>query len=624
MEQDFRIGNWLVQPSLYLIKGATGETRIRPKSMSVLLCLAGATGEVVPRDRLFSEVWGDTLVSDDVLTQAIVELRRAFNEPSKAPQIIQTVPRLGYRLAQSAEDGSGHSWPGGTPHFKTLAGRFGLAAAAIVVVTAVASLITGTDTDDDSSVTRSTVAVLPFAILSDDPEDTLFADGMHESVIHRLAQSRVINVIARTSVLKYRDARSTVPEIADELNVGAVLQTSIRREDDRIIITSQLADGQTGLNLWSREYDVRLGDIFDIQSDIATRIARSLQDELSAYEESRLTLNPTVSLDAYVLYLRSLTTALPDQRLEALSQAIEIDPSFALAYVERSSAHRIRMAEALMAKSVRRFDVPWSADEEQRLALEDIDQAIELDPQLGRAYATRGMIFLLAKEYARAEREIDHARSLSPSDPVVLGYASRLKFWLREIDEARDLLGQFARLDPRNEAITAALFLTGDLDEGYDILNRAAGTDPTNPTIRHALGVYEALRNDAAAATRELELAEKLFSESEQPMNPSVLARMAYAYGRAGSTENAQRLGARVLEHPGSRYADRALAALATGQTDLSYQWLARVPNEFPELGFLNVLALKLNAIDDPALEQPRFRELRERLASSEPLLGAN
>jgi TolB-like protein/DNA-binding winged helix-turn-helix (wHTH) protein/Flp pilus assembly protein TadD len=613
LQDDFRIGDWLVQPSLNIIGRWDSQTRIRPKSMAVLIRLADANGEVVSKRTLFAAVWGNAVVSDDVLIQAIVELRRAFREAASAPLIVATVPRRGYRLLapvtwlepESADD-SDRSRPSRKLRIAlTVCG-------AIALVTIATMRMQNTAEPLQQGVT---VAVLPFVSLSSDPADAFFADGIQESVIHRLAQSRHLSVIARTSVLQYEGTEQPIPEIADELGVTAVMEGSVRHEGNRVMVTAQLADGRTGVDLWSQEYDEELDQIFSIQTDIATRIAASLLSEFTNDEQARLSEAPTDSLEAYARYLQ-VPEASPEERLALLDEAIALDPEFALAFVTRSELHTSRLAAAIMAESVPYFDVPWKIDEQTRLALEDVEQALTLDPQLGRAYAVRGTIYLNLKDIARAEKDLDRARELSPNDPVVLGYISRFKLWVNEIDEARELLRRFARADPRNEAVAAALFLTGDIEQGYEVLRRAAASEPTNAVVRHALGVFEALRGNRAAAGQALELAENLFGRDAN-INPSILARMAFAYGRIGREDDAERLAARVLGDARSRYADRALVSLATGDNEQTYRWMAKMPDVFPVLGFLNVLALQLNAVSEPALDEPRFLELRRRMATN-------
>lgn len=192
MNDDFRIGPWLVAPSLNSIfcKGIT--VRLEPKVMEVLLCLAQHAGQTLPKETPFHAVWPDTFVTDDVLTHSISELRRAFEDDAREPRIIQTIPKRGFRLAAPVSS----------------------AAAA---------------NDSAASVAGDSIAVLPFINISRDTDNEYFTDGITEEIINALAQIKELHVVARSSAFSFKGKHLDPRIVGEQLNVRAILEGSVRR-----------------------------------------------------------------------------------------------------------------------------------------------------------------------------------------------------------------------------------------------------------------------------------------------------------------------------------------------------------------------------------------------------------
>ena len=249
-----------------------------------------------------------------------------------------------------------------------------------LLVVAVATLLyrefspSGADADRIVGVMPNSVAVLPFQNLSPDPNNAYFAAGIHESTLNQLAKIRDLSVIARTSVMQYEEDPPPIPEIAEALKVEMVMEGSVRYANGRVLITAQLIDGRTGTHLWSDEYDRDLADVFAVQADIATRIAMSLEAELSLEEQQRIERVPTDSPEAYALYLRALELIGPRpdaddaSALSLLQEAVEIDPGFAIAHARIANLY---------------FD-----GNRDRLATVSAQRALSIDPDVGYAYIT--------------------------------------------------------------------------------------------------------------------------------------------------------------------------------------------------------------------------------------------
>ena len=198
----------------------------------------------------------------------------------------------------------------------------------------------------------SGVAVLPFENLSGDPNNAYFADGIQEEILTRLASIAALKVISRTSTQEYESKPRNLREIAKQLGVANILEGSVQKAADQIRVNVQLINAQTDSHLWADTYDRKLTDIFGVESEIAKRIAESLQAKLTGREEQALAVKPTNNPEAYDAYLRGLaytlktgdTTATALGAQKYLKEAVSLDPKFALAwallsYVEARTLH---------------------------------------------------------------------------------------------------------------------------------------------------------------------------------------------------------------------------------------------------------------------------------------------
>jgi TolB-like protein/DNA-binding winged helix-turn-helix (wHTH) protein len=255
LKGDFRIGKWLVQPQMNTLR-ANGRTRhVEPKAMQVLVYLAEHAEEVVTKERLMGAVWADTFVTDDVLARCVFELRKAFEDDAKNPQIIETIPRSGYRLVatvQSAEvepaaaSAATRRWP---IALATVAGL------ALLGLSLNVGNLRRRISQPTPAVAIHSLAVLPLANLSGDPEQEYFADGMTEELITDFARIGALRVISRTSVMGYKSGHKPLPEIARELNVDAIVEGTVQRSGGRVRIAAQLIDARNDQHLWTGSYE---------------------------------------------------------------------------------------------------------------------------------------------------------------------------------------------------------------------------------------------------------------------------------------------------------------------------------------------------------------------------------
>jgi adenylate cyclase len=237
---DIQVGNWAVAPRLNSISCQGKTVRLEPKVMGVLLCLAERPGETHSKEQLFQAVWPNTVVTENVLTRSIAELRRAFDDDARNPHVIETISKRGYRLIAPVR-----------PAAETMA--------------------------PSKSTVGDSVAVLPFVNMSTDPENEHFADGITEEIIDALAQIQELQVVSRTSAFCFKGKHVDLRTVGKQLNVRTVLEGSVRRADNRLRITAQLVNAADGYHVWSERYDREIKDVFAIQEEIARAIAQRLK-----------------------------------------------------------------------------------------------------------------------------------------------------------------------------------------------------------------------------------------------------------------------------------------------------------------------------------------------------------
>jgi TolB-like protein len=311
---DFRMGAWLVRPSLNTISRNGTDIQVEPKMMEVLVCLASRPGESISKETIIKTVWPDTFVSDDALIRCVSELRRVFGDDARAPSVIQTIPKRGYRLMASV---AARSIP--SNEVSTLG--YGLAAEV--------------ETLPQRRKARESLAVLPLENLSRDPEQEYLANGLTDALTTSLAKFSGLSVTSSTTAMHYKGIRKPLPEIARELGVTKLIEGSVQRFGDRVRISVKLIDASSDIHVWAECYERDLRDLLVLESEIARAVANEIRLKLTPEELNQLTsvaeFDP-VAYDAYLKgsYYWSLRTLDGYEKgAEYFRQAIEKDSSFA-------------------------------------------------------------------------------------------------------------------------------------------------------------------------------------------------------------------------------------------------------------------------------------------------------
>lgn len=527
--QPFRVGNVVVRPDAGHLQAAGRTTKVEPRVMDVLVCLAQNAGEVVSRETLIERVWDGRPVVDDAVTRCIRALRIALGDSRDQPVFVETISKRGYRLLQP-----------------------------------VAPL-----EEAQTSSQPPTLAVLPFENLTGDAEREFIADGFTELLIANLAALAGLRVISRTSVMRYRSHRSALPQIAAELNAQLIVEGSVLLSGEKLQVIVQLIDGATDVHLWADQYLQSLSSLLDLQNRITRTIAREIRVALSGPETQRLERTQPVDAEAMKVYLRAqwfLSRRTPrdcERAIEALEGCVQQAPEFAKAWAA--------LADCCVVRALYGGGPPHAA---MRRAGECSARALELDPALAEAHASRGVRLLFHDwDLDGARRALQEALARNPSHAlayVALGDAAladgQFDLALQQIDTALEIapldiglnmnrgdflitagrcaeaVAQLRRLLEMDEGywparvrLAYALALEGRSSEANDLLATLAGAEPTKRLETLALVAGLAGRRvNAKRAALELERMAR-----NDYVSPWLLAR---AHAAAGN--EAEMLGA--------------------------------------------------------------------------------
>jgi len=414
----------------------------------------------------------------------------------------------------------------------------------------------------EQGLDRNRVAVLPFANLSPDPNDEYFADGMTEELIDRLAQVKALKVIARTSVMSYKGEKKKASQIAKELAVGSRVEGSVRKAGNRVRVTVQLIGPGTEEHIWSSHYDGTLDDIFAVQSEIAEKVAGELKVQLMQSEKKTLERKPTENMEAYNNFLRGRELyregSEPSLRhaLELFEKAVQLDPSFARAYVGVAECHQSLatvgyeppsvMLPAVKASLRRALELdPDLAEAHASLAVlhyneDDLSEteaesrkALELNPSLPEAYQQLHEVAGIKGETEEMVRDIETAYRLDPIMPNYISMVGQVYFHMGREQEALEHWMKTEHLAPVGTYRNLADYylFKGDIAKAREYHAKYEKLRPTHPWVTSMQGVIDATAGDREKALLSIKKIE------ERNMGPIAYNYIAYVYHALGDMD---------------------------------------------------------------------------------------
>jgi TolB-like protein/DNA-binding winged helix-turn-helix (wHTH) protein/Tfp pilus assembly protein PilF len=488
---DFALGALHIHPSLRRISAGGNEELVEPRVMQALIALAEAGGAVVSRDTLIDRCWGGRIVGEDAINRCIAKVRRLAETTVPPAFCIDTVAKVGYRLRraggtaeaddaplQLAAPASAEPFrePRGRPAIQArgwllaFAGRLviedgrgdrpalpwraaGWTGAAVIALAGVAVLAwpptarvaTPLAVTAPFNPPPHSIAVLAFANLSNDAGQDYLSDGLAEALIDLLSRIDALRVTARTSSFYFKGRAATVEDIARKLNVGAVLEGSLRRQGMHLRIDAHLSDARTGYQLWSQSYDRTADDLLKVQDEIAAAAVQALQIKLLDQQTGRLsqggTTNP-LAFDAYLKGEQHLRTIgmQNDEALAEFSKAVALDPNFALA--QGSLAFTLVMISQISGNDKEYRDMMAQA---RRAS----DRAVELAPNLGLLHAQRAMMLRNGvTDMTGAWEEANRAVALTPGNATVQQLYSLIARAVGHSAQAIEAANKGVELDP--------------------------------------------------------------------------------------------------------------------------------------------------------------------------------
>ena len=354
---------------------------------------------------------------------------------------------------------------------------------------------------------KPSIAVLPFVNMSGDPEQEYFSDGVTEDIITDMSKLSSLFVIARNSSFTYKGKMVKVQEVAYDLGVRYVLQGSVRKAGNRVRVTAQLVDNETGQHLWAERYDRDLGDIFALQDELSRKVVAATAVRLSEGERRRLAHRSTENVEAYDYLLRGRDQLLrhtPESNAQAVQlfeKAIELDPGYGVAFGHLAEAY------------LQQLQLGWVSSSEEALkqALENANRVLVLDSDLGLGYGVRGQIYLWQKRYDEAVVEGEMRVALDPSDAEGIATLAMTHAFTGAPDRALELIAIAMRLDPHYpfwhlHVIALSQMALENYTEAIVALKRAIVRNPDSMPLHMVLAACLALIGEQEAA--ELALAE--------------------------------------------------------------------------------------------------------------------
>jgi adenylate cyclase len=450
------------------------------------------------------------------------------------------------------------------------------------------------------------LAVLPLDNISPDPSDEYFADGLTEELITALSRVNGLEVIARTSVLRYKGGAKQIAVIGEELGVGSILEGSVRKVGNRIRVTAQLVSTSNQAHIWADTYDRQLDDIFAVQSDIAGKIADALRLEFSS--TGRTARRPTPNLEAYTLWLKGKFAAFKLNKesilkgIELFEKAVALAPEFASCYAD--------LAQAWLLLGFFELLPPRDALAKAKSYAE---KALSIDDSLAAGHVAMGRLLRLYDwRLADADEELKRAVELEPNLAIAHAFRAQGLQALGRREDAEAEARRALELDPFSTntcTILGTVYLyDGHYDEAIEQYERALEIEPNSPFPLGNLGLAYVQKGLYEKGIPLMERGIEM-----EGSTPTALNDLAYAYAKAGRKEDVSRLLYKLLEiHKDSQRAAPSIAGIYTtlGEYDKAFHWLDEALKQHSPYLF----SIGQDFVFDPIRSDPRYKELARRM----------
>jgi len=641
----YRFDDFALEVSEHRLLRGDQEVYLRPKAFETLLYLVQRHWHLVTKDELLDQVWADTIVTQTAMTHCIEEVRKALGDDAYNPRYLKTIPRLGYKfiapvsiINPTEEEITEEEFtavkitvteeeqesPGELDMFRapasfssslfrspqrlsarSLTHWLQVGQKIILFVVLLALLILGgrylynrRHTDIES------LAVLPLDNLNADPSQDYFADGMTEALITELAKISAVRVISRTSVMQYKEAKKTLPEIANELKVDAIVEGSLLYSEDRVRITAQLIQANPERHLWAESYERKMSDILALQNEVTRAIAREINARLTPQEEAHLAHVHQVNPEAYRTYLKGRyfwnkrTPEGFEKGIDCFEQAIDLDPTYAKAYAGLADCYN----------GLYDFDLLAPAEAAPRAKSAAL-KALAIDSTLADAYTSLG--FVTARydwDWQGAERNFQRAIELNNNYSIAHHWYALQLAMMGRFDNAMAEIKKALDLDPLSLIVNANVawihYFAGHYDEAEQQLKKIVDMNPDFFSTRVKLGWVCEQQAKYEQAIDQFKIALALSGE-----DANVLALLGNCYALSGKTEEAKKIINNLIATSKQRYISPywiAMIYACLGEKDNAFNWLNKAYDERSS----GLVWLKVEPKLDRLRSDPRFSEL--------------
>ncbi|MFZ5519552.1 MAG: winged helix-turn-helix domain-containing tetratricopeptide repeat protein [Candidatus Zhuqueibacterota bacterium] len=636
----FHFADFMLDVADHRLTQGDKEIYLRPKSFETLVYLIARHGHLVDKNELLDEIWSGTIVTEATLSHCIEEIRRALADDAYHPRFLKTVPKIGYKfigkvdnlptetdeeitehysevrirlteekLTEDSEPSASetttpehhNALPISLPRYAFLPKIVGVVSIIILLFLVIRHVFMESDHNIHS------LAVLPFVNINADPEQDYFVDGMTEELITELANISALRVISRTSIMRFKGAEESLPEIAARLGVDAVVEGSVLHSGNKVRVNAQLIHARTDQHLWAERYECDLSNVIGLQGEIARSIAQTIKTRLTPEDVDRLKKKQSISPEAHRDFLKGRyfwNKRTEDGFLKAIvyfNQAIELNPVYAQAYAGLANCYNLLYD----------YDLIRPGDVAQKARAAAI-KAIEIDTMFSEGYAS--LAFVSSRydwDWQGAEANFKRAIQLNENDVLAHHWYALHLAMLKRFDEAFAEITKAQELDPLSLIVSTnvgwILYFAGRYDEAEQQINKVLDMDPNFLSARVKLGwIYE--------QTGEYSLAQAEYQKALQltPDDTNVLSLLGNSYALSGNRSEAQKVVDELIRRSHQRYISSywiAIMYTCLGEKDEAFAWLNQACRERSSgLIWLNADPKLLLLRNDPRFSQLMLR----------------
>jgi TolB-like protein/DNA-binding winged helix-turn-helix (wHTH) protein/Tfp pilus assembly protein PilF len=633
----YEFGSFCLDPAEHTLLRDGQPIQLRPKVYDLLVVLVENRGRLVDKEQLMSSVWAEQFVEEGNINKNISMLRQALGESDGGTKFIETVPKRGYRfvaevrevnenlqdelLTQAVVRLAREPQPPRETHEQSLplppppqaqAKRFNKHRIALVVVpvlvlAAIVYVVLTRQRSRSATPAVRSIVVLPFQNLSGDASQDYLVDGVTDALIGDLAQIGALRVISRTSAMHYKGTNKSLPEIAKELNVDAVVEGTVQRSGERVHVRAQLIHAASDSHLWAADYDRDARDILDLQSEVARAIASEVRIKITPAEQRLLVPKRTVARAAIDNYLqgRYFWNRRTEQDIRKaigyFEAAISADPNYAQAYAGLADSYN-QLGTVMIGV------MPPS--EARRTGEAAARKGLEIDNEVAEAHAALGYENFFNWNWASAEEEFKRSIQLNPNYAIAHSHYGLYLVARERIDEGIAEINRAEELDPLSLSISSSRgFLNARrYEEAIEQQRRVIAIDPNHYQAHWFLALTYLANGqiDRAIATSE-----KAVAISNHA--PAAVGVLGMAYGAGGRKREANQLANELLQLEKERYVSPmafVYVYIGLGDKDRAFAWLEKAYQERSN----HIAFFKVSPTVDSVRSDVRFGDLLRRI----------